>query len=356
MRRKILLGTAMVVTAVAMVVIIARFVDLAADPREAVKVRNAWLATSGGEADFVWGPREIPAGFKSEPSRGPLLFREAVQRIMKEGGEGESEFQKALRIASHLVQGPKRGEPIQKNTQDAYLTIVGEGGGYCSDFAQVFNGLAIAAGIPVREWGFSFDGFGAGHGFNEVYDSELSKWVMIDSFYSFYVTDTASGEPLSALELWERLRGSERPGDVTVVPIVPSEFAFPSAEAALTYYREGADQVFLWWGNNVFAYDSHPLVKMAGRVSRMVEQVMAIVSGVHPGIRILRTPTNRGEIERLHEKELTVAWMVSALIVLTGLLIALGVTYWRVSKGAGPGSRRDSDEVLPIGAGKPGRG
>lgn len=56
----------------------------------------------------------------------------------------------------------------------------------------------------------SFAGYsGEGHAFNEIYDHRLAKWVVIHSFFSFHLTVRASGEPLSSLELRERLAAGE---------------------------------------------------------------------------------------------------------------------------------------------------
>src|SRR3546814_14131094 len=95
---------------------------------------------------------------------------------------------------------------FQSNTRETYEKIVGGEGGYCSDYTQSFNALALAAGLDVREWGFAWADMANGHAFNEIWDPTLQKWVFIDSFVSFYVIDRASGIPLSSREFRASLR------------------------------------------------------------------------------------------------------------------------------------------------------
>jgi hypothetical protein len=50
-----------------------------------------------------------------------------------------------------------------------------------------FTGLAIAAGIPVRAWAFSFDGFGGhGHVWVEIWNRQLERWQLLDVFNNYY--------------------------------------------------------------------------------------------------------------------------------------------------------------------------
>src|SRR3546814_18005756 len=52
---------------------------------------------------------------------------------------------------------------FQSNTRETYEKIVGGEGGYCSDYTQSFNALALAAGLDVREWGFAWADKANGH-------------------------------------------------------------------------------------------------------------------------------------------------------------------------------------------------
>lgn len=267
---------------------------------EVTRLRNALLADVGLPAEVNWNPGSPMKGFLEEVLEPPLEISKAYKLLNISG----SNFEKSIGIAYHLRQGEKKGGPIMEDTVSAYRRIVQEGEGYCADYTQVFNALAHAANIPVREWGLSFDNFGGrGHAFNEIYDFTLNKWVFIDPFNSFYVRKMDSDIPLSVLEFREYLLNSET-NKIDIIPIVVENFGFRSKgminkQAALEYYSRGRNEFYLWEGNNVFSYDNNSIVKLLTPVSRALEQLAAIVLGVHPGILILKTEHNHGEIENL---------------------------------------------------------
>jgi hypothetical protein len=263
---------------------------------EAVRLRNALLITRGATADFAWTPKQVPASFMAE-QRAPLPeFVSAVRAAGVDPRAGD--WEKALALAGMLTRNARDKGPIQSDLVTAYRGIVDEGRGYCADFTEVYLGLAVAAGLLAREWGFSFDGFGGhGHAVIEVFDRQRDKWVFLDVYNNFHAVDAASGEPLSALEfrdfaLGRRLAPIIRPNGPGRVPY--------SIEAKLVeYYRRGAGEWYLWWGNGVFTYDSHPAVKAAGRVSGALEQLVAIAVGVHPQIKVLTTAENARQLEKM---------------------------------------------------------
>jgi hypothetical protein len=264
-------------------------------------VRNSLLASVGSPDDFSWRPDRPPRGFLAEPLAPPPEFQEVAREIRQDQGPFESRFQMALAISRHLTRGDHSGGAVQSTTLEAYRKIVEENRGYCSDYTQVFNGIAHAAEIPVREWGMSFEGFsGRGHAFSEIFDDRLDRWIFLDNYNSFYVVDPQTGSPLSVLELRERLRAGASP-EIRIVPIDPPAFGFRNPERAVRYYRRGADEFFLYQGNNVFSYDEHPLVRLFGPLSRAAEQAVAILAGVHPRIRIYPTETNRPAVRGLRK-------------------------------------------------------
>jgi hypothetical protein len=193
--------------------------------------------------------------------------------------------------------------------------ITTDGAGYCADYTQVYGAIGRAAGLSVREWGMSFDGYGGdGHAFNEVWDRSRGKWLFIDSFFSFYVTDP-DGEPLSATELRGHLLDGTT-SELQVVPINPARFGFKSPARALEYYRRGAPRFFLVWGNNALSYDAAPAVKAFSGVSRSAEQVAGIALGLHPRLVISRDfadPAAVAELVRLR---------VVMIVFLLGVVVA----------------------------------
>ncbi len=253
------------------------------DARDLVKFRNAMVVKIGRADVFDWQPATRPADFREEHAEAPPEIRDAVNSAV--GSESRnSEFLTALDLARHLAKNRQRAAPpIKKSTIETYREIVGQGQGYCADFTQVFNGLAHAAGLEVREWGMSFEGYGGnGHAFSEVFDRGRNQWVFIDSFYSFYVTDH-TGRPLAASELRDRLL--TRSTDLHVEPIVAEKFGFKSPERALDYYRRGAPSFYLWWGNDVFSYDNNAVLAHLS-ASRALQQLAGIMLGIQPAMML----------------------------------------------------------------------
>jgi hypothetical protein len=295
-----------------------------ADPHKLVQVRNGLVATSGPESEFGWLPDSRPAEFRQEGGTVPPAIQAAVGVALAEQQTMPGTWDKALALARHLSAGTRViGGAIQSDTVSTYLAIRQTGRGYCADYTQVMNGLAHAAGISIREWGMSFGNFsGDGHAFSEVYDSERGKWVFLDPFYSVYVVNASSGEPLSVLELAKALRGGAGVERLRVQAVDPEAFSFPSAQAALEYYRQGADRVFLGMGNDVFTYDSHPAVRWASAFGRKVEQVAGLLVGAAPGMLILETETNGDSIRALR---LSVGGFLAASVLWVILTVGLTV-------------------------------
>ena len=289
----------------------------ATDPREAVRLRNSLLASAGVPQDFSWTPTTTPASFLVNRDPPPESIVLAVRQIVT-ATDGWSQ---GIQIATHLGQVSPRGGAIQSSTAETYRAMRTTGGGYCADYTQVFIGLATAAGLPVREWGLAFDGFGGdGHAIVEIYDGSRAQWLMLDPFNSFYPADVATGAPMSVLEFRARLATPEPLATTRIVRIVPAAFGFRDDANLVAYFQQGVDQFYLWWGSNVFSYERQPLVAVAGRVSRSAEQLAGIVTGVHPGIRIYPTPGNRLLIAQLDGTR-THTLLYSAAILVLGVLL-----------------------------------
>lgn len=269
---------------------------------EAVKVRNALVAHVGQPADFTWTPDAVPATFLTNRGPVPARFERTATLLSATNGDVPlMGLELALSISSHLMSAPMRvGGPVQSSVEVAYEAITRRGGGYCADFTQVFAGIAVAAGLPVRTWSISFEGFGAGHAFSEVFDERLGKWVLVDSFHSLYFVDPATREPLSVLEVHDRLLafgGSAAPMEIQ--RIVPDRFPFRSEAMALDYYRRGMTQLALSWGTNVFDYDRSRPVRWSAAVSRHLERLVAILVGQYPEMRIYPRGVSLRDVDQL---------------------------------------------------------
>ena len=205
---------------------------------------------------------------------------------------------RALAMARALSVKPRLGDPIQRSIITTLATIETAGTGYCVDYTRVFSALAYTVGIPVREWAFSFDGFGGhGHIFNEVWDNDNQRWLMIDVFHGFYPRDRESGTALSALEFRRRLLSA--PASIQWERLTPYDFGFKSDAEALDYYQHGAREWYLWWGNNSLGYDQQPVVAWASQFGHLPEQIAAITTGTLPKFKVLLTEQNRAAFERL---------------------------------------------------------
>ncbi len=317
MRRKYLRAVLAAITAVALVASSLMLLRDAADPREAVRLRNSLLATVGTPQDFSWTPATIPASFLVNQEAPPEAITLAARQVVT-AADGWSQ---GLQIATHLGGITPRGGAIQSSTEETYQAMLTTGGGYCADYTQVFIGLATAVGLPVREWGLSFDGFGGdGHAIVEIYDEGRAKWLMLDPFNSFYPADAATGEPLSVPEFRQRLEARDPLGTTRMVRIVPAAFGFRDDQNLIDYFKQGVDQFYLWWGSNLFSYEHQPLVAALGRVSRRAEQVAGIAIGVHPHIRIFPLPGNRPLVDRLNGVRQRTLFYVTACLALTALL------------------------------------
>ncbi len=248
---------------------------------ETVRLRNALLVHSATAADFRWTPDTVPGDFRRERMAPSADFLAIVAGL---GLDGLDDWTKAVRIAGHLSENAQDKGPLQDDLAASYRGIR-DGYGYCADFVKVFLALAHAAGLFARQWAFSFDGFGGhGHTFVEVFDRAAGGWRFIDPHNNFHVVDASNGQVLSALEFRDSLLG--RRGPVAMVRNGSGRPGYVEPAKALDYFRRGAAEWYLWWGNGVFSLYSHPLVRAAGRVSRVLAHLAAIMVGVQPRIRI----------------------------------------------------------------------
>ena len=291
--------------------------------QDAVKLRNSLIYEVRSGDPYDWSPEETPNDFLQGGGKGlvPAQLLEALDGLFSPSESDQNEFHKAIAIGRHLVEKKRRPAiPIQSNTLKAYLEITAHGKGYCADYTQVFNGLATLADIPVREWGMSFDGYGGdGHAFNEVYDRTLDKWIFIDTFYSAFVTDQTR-TPLSVAEFRDMLRKGQYDA-LNVEFINPTKFSFASTRQWLEYYRKGMDSLYLIWGNNVLAYDTHTLLAWLGSVSRVAEQAAAIILGHYPKIIIRDDWKNdAGLRELMLLRAILILSIISALVAISCLL------------------------------------
>ena len=166
---------------------------------EAVRVRNAFLLDPSQPGDFDWSGRHFPADFRVErQSTGSVLRARRASGLSATGRAATGIARVAL--AAHLAEHAQDKGAVQS---DLRRMLWGD-----SRRVRVLRGLrqgihrACACGdIPVRQWSFSFDGFGGhGHTVVEVWDDKRDKWLLLDVHNNVHLLDQATGDPLSALE------------------------------------------------------------------------------------------------------------------------------------------------------------
>lgn len=328
-RRKVLLAS--IAVNIGLLVMLAAFLaSMAVPASEATRLRNALLLDAGTERDFDWTPAAVPAGYKAEHALPTAQYRDIVLELEIEALAAD--WPKALKLAGHLTQNARDRGAIQSDADTAYRGIVGDGRGYCADFTQVYLGLAHAAGLFAREWGFSVDGFGGnGHAFVEVFDRQRGRWIWLDVYNNVHAIDRRTGEPLSAADLRSSLAtGIEA---ISIQANGPGRLGYKHTEKLIDYYRRGAAEWYLWWGNAVFSYDANKLVRAGQTLGAPVAQLTAIAIGEHPRIKALSGPQNAGQLERMAalRVQLILMTVLGILLTLTLVVELVLLRRWRES-------------------------
>jgi len=287
---------------------------------EAVKVRNALVVEMGRVQDFTWSPTETPPDFRVNRALPSAAYaRTANALVHPPEGPTRQGLELGLAIARHLQGEPGRnlGFPIQSGLDETYKAIISDRRGYCADFTFVFSGIAVAANLPVRTWSISFESFGAGHAFNEIYDRQLGKWVLVDSYHGLFFVDPQNKSPLSVLEVHQRLL---EPGDarrgLALVRIIEGWLPFRSEQAALDYYRHGMPQLAMSWGSNVFDYDQSKVIRAAAHISRHLERAAGIATGVYPKLVVYPEAVSFRDFAAL-DRVRTRFWLAAASLAIS---------------------------------------
>lgn len=286
---------------------------------EVVKLRNAVLLQGELDGDFDWAAPPSPQPARQrEPMAADVYFAELVQRLKL--AEMQDDWARALAISEHLLasQPVLLGGGVQADLRSTHAAIVEQGTGYCADYVRVFMAIASAAGMQVRGWAFSFDGFGGhGHIFVELWNRQAQRWQLLDLFNNARF-DAGGAGPLSAFEFrrvlarepqqlqMSRLTARARPGYVE-----PAK--------AIDYYKLGLDEWYLFGEPSVLDTESSASFRALLPISYALAQVGSVAQGSHPQIRPLRTANNSARIEALRRLRLQL-WLTAASVVL-GLLL-----------------------------------
>jgi hypothetical protein len=174
--------------------------------------------------------------FEYEPFDHPRLKRLREQFKLDELTRGaKSELDVMLRLAQwacNYWDWPNHiGERYPAWDALEILKPYGDGqpvGGFCQQFNVVFLQACESFGIPGRAISISQGRWqqrypGAGHEIVELWSNEWKKWVYVDGALAWYIVDTATGAPLSMLELRERQLPTLRGRPVGQVQVVSAE-------------------------------------------------------------------------------------------------------------------------------------
>ena len=307
---------------------------------ELVRMRNALLLIEEQNHGFNWTPDSVPTDFKLE--RGPA-YPEFVDAARELGLDVmNSDWVRVIAISQHLLSNSRLvGTPIQSDLHDTYRKILDQGMGYCGDFTRVFMAFAITAGIPVRAWSFSFDGFGGdGHIWPEIWNRQLKRWQLVDIFNNFYFHGP-DGVAVSALEFRQAMLSD--PASIERARLHPGARPGYSIEEKMwAWYRKGLPQWYMAWGNNVFSLDRAVTERHLGRFSRSLEQLDGITSGVYPRVSLMVSEANQDRVQALWRLRAHL-FVVACLAILATFAALFCLVAWsreRRSQRAGlPGPR-----------------
>lgn len=311
---------------------------------EVARARNALVFDDQRDAAVEWTPATMPADFLLDRVPPDAFFGEVAQRL--DLAAMPDDWARAVAISRHLLGSSPvlLGRPIQSNLAETYRRITTRGEGYCVDFVKVFSAIAIAAGIPVRSWAFSFDGFGGhGHVLPEIWNRQAKQWQMLDVFDNSYFRTT--GEPLSAKAFREAMLADDP--QLRLLPLhAGARPGYIHEEKAWAYYRRGLSEWYLWWGTNPFTYEQSWSVRHFSPLSRSLAQVGAMVQGVHPHVHVLIAADNQEEVQALRNvrRHLFVSLWLFCLGAV--LLLWAQLTTGRGARADGPpGTLAEGDEA-----------
>jgi hypothetical protein len=316
----------MSVLTVALILAAAWLAWLVVPPGRAIRVRNAFLLRRGRYEDFAWTPASRPADYRVETLRPPHAIERAVADACV--AAIDDDWDRARALVTMLVMHRRREGALRADLATTFRGIL-NGSGYCSDYVRVYLAAASGVGLFCRQWAFSFDGFGGhGHTFVEVFDRRRGAWSFLDVHNNVHAVLTGSPTPLSALELRQAVLDDAT--DVEFPRAGAGPLGFPHRDKLLDYYRRGATEWYLWWGNDVITRDATRLPhSIARRIGPLLHRLRSATWRLPP-IVALATPENDAQIVAMEQLRRRV---VTATVVVIGL--AAWLLAWRVSSHLG---------------------
>jgi hypothetical protein len=287
---------------------------------ELVRLRNAMVFNVISLEQTQWPGDRFPASFRQENAPLPDAIADVIIKPQAENTALANMLQQAAVLK---LDQRRRGGAIQADVSTT-LAQIQQQRGYCADYTEVINVFGHALDIPVREWALAFDGFGGhGHAINEIWDQQAKRWIMLDVFNGFYPVNQQQ-QPMSVLEFKQQLIADR--SQINLVRLSDQTFGFKDDAMALDYYHNGRHQFYLWWANNNISYDEHILIKLAGKVSPHLEQMVAIISGQFPQLMAVAEPENLHMINTMQRLKFMLWALFFYELLLSLLLLVMLIT------------------------------
>jgi len=301
------------------VVVLGWLAALTLSSGRALRTRNAFLLRRGALEDFSWTPSHVPPDFSVERNRAPAAIETAVTSAGIQSIADD--WQRALALVGMLIQHWQREGAIRSDLATIYREIVA-GGGDCSDYVRVYLAAASMSNIFCRQWAFSINGFGdRGHTFVEVFDRKRNAWKFLDVHNNVYAVRAGTDQPFSALELRQAL--TDAPSTVEFRAAGPGRLGFSHFDRLLEYYKRGAAEWSLWWGNDVVSRDRVPFDVAIARWSGRFQHWIRAAFTPWPKLVAYETDGNRPQISRMERLRRQVVGLLLFLLVLLVALIVL---------------------------------
>ena len=293
---------------------------------ELARARNSLVVDGSIDAADHWSASDSPRDFLVDRAPAHPMFVEVAKRLQL--AELPTDWDRAVAISRHLLGSAPtlRDGPIQSDLRTTYQRITVNGDGYCVDFVQTFSAIATAAGMPMRSWAFSFDGFGGdGHILPEIWNRQAGVWQLLDVFNNAYFT--IAGKPLSACDFRAAMLSGR--GTMQMHKLDPAARpGYLYEDKAWAYYQRGLPEWYLWWGNNPFDYEHSWSIRTLSPLSRSLAQLGGMVQGVQPHIDVLVTADDRKKIEALWRERLQL-FGVLASVVVGMIIVVVRAAAWR---------------------------
>lgn len=283
-----------------------------------VRVRNALLLRRGTPKDFDWTPDTVPASFKVERRAAPPAIGHALNQCGIHGIEDD--WLRALAIVKMLLRNAQDRGPIQADLETTFSEI-GAGRGYCADYVRVYIAAAVGANLFCRQWAFSFDGFGGhGHTVVEVYDRDRERWRFLDVYNNVYAVRSRDEIALSVGELRALLASDSEA--IEFRKAAEGRLGMPEVHKLRDYYRRGAGEWYLWFGNDVISRDRAVFARILKRISGRLSHRLGGGLGNLPALVAVADPANDADIVRM-EALCRNVWLISVAAIVGAAMVVI---------------------------------